>query len=99
MSQVFIEIGRGDDEFVKMLQAADPSIRSTTEERLDGVIEILRIAVTMSPAIAFVIGKYFHYLESKTTHFTMRDKHGLVLAAKGDGADQLISTFREIGGS
>ena len=93
-SDIFLEVDRSSTEFLDELKRADSSAESSAEEQLAGNVELIRIGLTLTPAVAFVIGRYFSYLEKKVLSFTVRDPDGRVIAAKGDSADRLLDYLR-----
>jgi hypothetical protein len=62
---VFIECSRDSTEFTDMLLKAHSSVEQSTEERIDGSVELIRIAVDLTPAVLFTIGCYFSFSKLK----------------------------------
>jgi hypothetical protein len=92
-SKIFLEVDRTSQPLLDDLKLADPGADVAPEERLVGDGDLLRVALAVTPAVAFVIGRYFSYLEHKVLAFTVRDADGRVIAAKGDGAERLLGYF------
>jgi hypothetical protein len=92
-TDIFIEMDPRAQDFLNELKEADSSAKVSSEEPVTGVIDLIRIALTVTPAVAFVIGRYLTYLDHKVLNFTIRDSDGRVIAARGDGADRLLRYF------
>lgn len=96
MPDIFIEFGEGSTEFLDELKKADSEAQVSKEEKLVGhVDELIRVGLTLTPAVAFVIGRYFSYLQSKVLEFTVRDPEGQVIAAKGEGAERVLEYLKD----
>ncbi len=93
-ADIFLEVDRSATDFLDELKRADSSAQSALEEQLAGNIDLTRIALTLTPAVAFVIGRYFSYLEKKVLSFTVREPDGRVVAAKGDSAEHLLDYIK-----
>ena len=97
---VSIPIGPAADELMAALAKAGHTSPVVQEERLDGVAELLQIALpVVTPAVAFVLGRYFAHKTAvamtQQSAFQIRSADGKVICAQGQAADRLLDHLRQ----
>lgn len=71
---LFIEISRKETEFIEEIKSLSNSqdLQVIESDAFAGIDDVVTIIASLTPAITFVIGKYFGYLKSKHPEITIK---------------------------